>query len=347
MPIKMLTRDQWISFIQKLIGATRVVGIQEKEQGFYTFAELSDAHKLRLDYDVAYLSPRKYFQPPKETLLTFTTAPRLSVEATFATEPFVLVGVHPYDLKALGQMDRIFEKDNADGNYLARRQAATIVASDPLRATAWSFWPWMDAATVDSGFDLFVTDLGNALLVEIGTDKGAALLTQHATSRDATEEEIATRATLRANFKKLCKPERAVNIPAGEIGATVAKNHEHPVWAEMAEKCYSCGTCNTVCPTCYCFDVREEMDLSLTEGVRTRQWDGCLLEQFASVGSGENFREHRPDRFRHRILRKSSYVPSLLGTSELVCVGCGRCSSQCVPDITDPVKIYNRIAEGK
>jgi hypothetical protein len=88
------------------------------------------------------------------------------------------------------------------------------------------------------------------------------------------------------------------------------------------------------------------MNLDMKGGTRTRYWDGCLLQDFASIASGENFREKRAERFRHRIFRKSNYVPALIG-GEIACVGCGRCSSGCLPDIADPVKIYNQLAEEK
>lgn len=346
MTMKALTKDQWKDFVANLIKGTRVVAVQEKEKDFFTFADLTDVDRLRLDYDVTYLSPRKYFQPPKETLLKFTTAPKLSVEEVVEAEPFVLLGIHPYDLKALNQMDAVFEKDNRDANYFRRRDAATVIATDPQSANKWSFWPWMEASEVDKGYDLFVTDIGDAYLVEVGTDKGKTLLENNANASDATDDQIAKRAKLRGEFKNLCDAERAVNVPAKDIPALIAASAEHPVWEEKAEKCYSCGTCNTMCPTCYCFDVREDMNLDMKGGTRTRCWDGCLLEDFASVGSGENFREKRAGRFRHRIFRKTTYVPQMIG-GELACVGCGRCSSGCLPDIADPVKIINELAKEK
>lgn len=346
MTLKTLTKDQFKEFVSKLIASNRVVGVKDKEKKFFVYDDLNNADELRLDYDVTYLSPRKYFQPPRETLLKFTTTPKVTAEQVVETEPFILLGVHPYDLKAINQMTKVFEKDNRDANYLARRKAATIIACDPQAASEWSFWCSMNAATVNTGYDLFVTDIGDAYVIEIGTDKGKALLEKNAKATDATSDQTAKRDNVRANFSSLCNKDRAINVPPQDIPALVAKSEEHPVWEENAEKCYSCGTCNQVCPTCYCFDVREELNLELTGGERVRRWDGCLLQDFASVASGENFREHRANRFRHRIFRKCTYVPQIV-EDDLACVGCGRCSKQCLPDIADPVKIINKLAEGK
>ena len=98
-----------------------------------------------------------------------------------------------------------------------------------------------------------------------------------------------------------------------------------------------------VCPTCYCFDVNDEVALSLREGERVRSWDGCLLEDFSKIGSGENFREKRYQRYRHRLYRKGLYMYEKHG--QIACVGCGRCASVCLPDIADPAKVYNRLKE--
>ncbi|MCK4310760.1 MAG: 4Fe-4S dicluster domain-containing protein, partial [Methanomicrobia archaeon] len=115
------------------------------------------------------------------------------------------------------------------------------------------------------------------------------------------------------------------------------------IWKDQAEKCLACGTCTIVCPTCFCYDVNDEVDLNLTTGKRIRTWDGCLLRDFTKVGSGEIFRESLEERYRHRYNRKGRYLPDMLGF--VACVGCGRCSTQCVPDIADPVDVMNMIAE--
>ena len=122
--------------------------------------------------------------------------------------------------------------------------------------------------------------------------------------------------------------------------------YEHPVWEERATLCFSCGSCNLVCPTCYCFDVREEIKWDLSSGERLRVWDGCMLTDFATVAGKHNFRKSPSARFRHRYYRKGKYVPDKIG-GEIACVGCGRCITACVAKIASPVEIFNRLAEGK
>ena len=73
----------------------------------------------------------------------------------------------------------------------------------------------------------------------------------------------------------------------------LARSYEHPIWSERAAQCFSCGSCTMVCPTCYCFDVQDEVAWDLQQGERVRTWDACLLHDFAEVAGGHNFRRKR------------------------------------------------------
>lgn len=344
MKTKTLSKDELTAFVSNLVNSGRVVGVRRKENKF-AFGEIKDTADLVLDYDVTVTPPKAFFQPPREKILDFDPASKDEARPCFSSEPFILFGIHIYDLKALNQMDRIWVDENADEHYLSRRRAATIIALTPKKASKWSFWAWMDSTDVNSGFDLLLTDIGNKYIVEIGTKKGTVLLKKHARdAKDAGRDELKALEKIKIALPNLCSPDRAVKASPKEITELVRNNVKNPVWEEQAKKCYSCGSCNLVCPTCYCFDVKDDLGLDLKKGWRDRTWDGCLLQGFAAVGSGENFREHRSDRFRHRILRKTVFVADKLG--ELACVGCGRCSEACLPNITDPVFVINKIAEG-
>jgi len=345
MTVKTFKKDQLKDFVKHLIGQETVIGVKRKENKF-AFGELGNADELVLDYDVTLRSPKAFFQPPKEKIVEFKIDKKTELKTTYEAKPFVLFGVHTYDLKAINQMDKIWASDNPDEHYLSRRNSATIVAIEPTRASKWSFWASMDAASVKSGYDLLLTDIGDKYTVEVHTEKGKTLIHKHAhDAADATQSDIDARNKFRENIQNLCKADRKINAAANEITELVRKNYKHQIWEDQAKKCYSCGSCNLVCPTCYCFDVQDDIELDLKHGSRSRIWDGCLLDGFAYVGSGENFREHRADRFRHRILRKTVFVPDKIG--ELACVGCGRCSEACLPDITDPVYLINKLKEGK
>jgi len=331
-------------FIGNLARSIDVVGVQEKATGKFEFAPLEDVSRLCLDYDVAILPPKKYLLPPKETLLKFKRGNGGDCQPVLGGKPLAIVGVHPYDIKAIGQLDRIFAEGNNDQHYRQRRENLAIIGIDITRPAKNAFCGSMKAALVETGYDLLLTDIGERYVVAAGTKKGEEILNSHARQRPATEEEMAKRDARRAAIPALYDG-NALQTPYDELPALLAANAGCNIYEELGKKCFSCGSCNLVCPTCYCFDVQDEVALNLNDGERIRLWDGCLLDGFAHVATGENFREDRAERIRHRISRKGKYIYEKYG--EHGCVGCGRCVSACLPDIANPVEIFNRLKEGK
>ena len=122
-----------------------------------------------------------------------------------------------------------------------------------------------------------------------------------------------------------------LEVRVDELAQILEKGGLNHVWKEVAERCYSCGSCNTTCPACFCFNTHDEFDLTLTHGIRRRTWDSCQLQEFALVAGRHNFREARWQRVMHRWHRKFLYLYKRLGRA--YCTGCGRCSRACTADI--------------
>jgi sulfhydrogenase subunit beta (sulfur reductase) len=344
MELHIMDKLNFDPFVKNLIDNYRVEGVKRKEHSF-CYGPITSSGELTLDFDCTKIPPNKtYFLPPEEVLLRFRAEPAPEVTPVFESDPFILFGVHPYDIKAINQMDQVFERGVPDPHYLKRREAAVIIGVDPTRVTPRSFWADMEADAVSSGFDLMLTDIGQSFIIEIGSDKGRDLLTDNGTTRAAATNEGKQRIEARSKVAKLCK-QRSLIFPKREIPRLLERSEDSFLWDEKAGKCLSCGTCNLVCPTCYCFDVRDDVELDLVHGERIRRWDGCLLEDFAKVATGENFRETRTSRYRHRFYRKGLYLFKIL--NDVACVGCGRCASACLADIADPVDVLNRLKKGE
>lgn len=337
MSIKKLDKAALDKWIEACIQKQRVYGVQAKEDRF-AFAPLAKAADLRLDYDVTILPPKKYFQPQCETLLKFDR--QKGFESVFNDEPFALFGVHPYDMVAILQTDKLFADGEVDTHYMKRREQATIVVSDVQTASPEVFAGCMGSATINDGFDILVTKIEDDYLVDIRTPKGEALAESIKDAPDADEMSLKLRKLVWADNHELLQKHK-LDVRSDILPEMLGRSLEHPVWEEKAERCYSCGSCNLVCPTCYCFDVRDEVDWSLQKGERQRVWDGCLLSDFAAVAGGHNFRRNRADRYRHRYYRKGKYVPEKIG--EIACVGCGRCITACTAKIANPVEVYNSL----
>ena len=131
---------------------------------------------------------------------------------------------------------------------------------------------------------------------------------------------------------------RSWSARVSEVPGIVEKQWKSPVWENHVTRCFSCGTCNLVCPTCYCFEVMDDVNLDVHSGNRTRTWDGCMLPHFAEVAGGHNFRPNPAERQRHRVKRKFEYLTKKYQHGA-VCVGCGRCGRQC----TSHIDIFNII----
>ncbi len=175
------------------------------------------------------------------------------------------------------------------------------------------------------------------------SQKGANLL-PCGEFKDATTEQIAQAAKINEDADKNCP--KKLNNSSKEIKHKIRMYYDSDIWVEKSEDCFSCGSCNIVCPTCYCFDIQDDWGLGKCDGTRCRKWDACLTSEFSEVavqGGTENFREKRAERYRYRIMRKSTFLNEKLGGP--ACVGCGRCAGACTANIADPVSIINEIME--
>lgn len=346
MKLKVIDAPGLNAFVDKLIGAHPVIGVKKYtgDEKHFTFGRLMSSSELKLDYGVTVQSPKRYFLPQREALLHFTRADAQAEASVVDTEPFVLLGVHPYDMVAINQLDRVMREGNPDELYLKRREAAVIIGVDPVTAGERAFWGAMGTWEVNEGYDIWLTDIGGKYVVEAGATKGEELLAKFAAAKEASADDAKKRDAVRAKLAEMGTT-ADVKFTPEELPELLRGNFEHPLWEEKAKKCYSCGSCNLVCPTCYCFDVQDHVDICMTQGTRFRIWDGCLLEEFAVVAGGENFRERRQQRYRHRLFRKGMYLYDKVG--DIACVGCGRCATACLPDIADPVDVYNSLKEGK
>jgi sulfhydrogenase subunit beta (sulfur reductase) len=337
MPIKKLDKAAFDKWVEACVKKQRVYGVQAKADRF-AFDDLRSAADLRLDYDVTMLPPKKIFQPPVETLLTFDR--KKGFKSVFEDEPFVVFGVHPYDMAAILQIDKLFAQDHCDAHYMRRREQATVVVSDVQNASPNVFAGCMGTATIDDGFDVLVTKLEDDYLVDIRTEKGQALTNTLKKAPDADDMSLKLRKLLWAENTELLQKHK-LDVRPDVLPKLLERSYDHPVWEEKSERCYSCGSCVLVCPTCYCFDVKDDVEWNLQKGRRCRVWDGCLLSEFATVAGGHNFRRHRADRYRHRYYRKGKYIPEKIG--EIACVGCGRCITACTANIANPVEVYNSL----
>jgi len=283
---------------------------------------------VQMNYTRTILPPKKLMLPPCEATFSFDPNKGFQDLLVEASKPMVLFGVHAYDIYGLNILDRVFEQSKfPDPYYIARRRATTVIGVDFVPDNKHAAGS-MNADFVDHGFDLFLSDIGNDYLVLVGTSRGddivvmSGCLMQTPTDADFAEYK---------NRSKDRKESYKTRLDLDGLPEILEMEYHSKAWDEFGRRCLSCGQCSMVCPTCYCFDVNDEVDLGSRAGRRIRTWDSCLLKTHALVAGGENFRAARSSRVKHRFYHKQRGFVAEYGRPS--CVGCGRCVEVCPVDI--------------
>jgi ferredoxin len=237
--------------------------------------------------------------------------------------PLALLGVRACDLAGLAVQDRVFLGDRfPDPWYGARRRGLFLIGVSCTRSVSTCFCTSLGTGPeVTAGHDLALCELDGGFLARAGSTAGEAVLSELALPAAPPERLAQERRGLEA-----CAAGMQRSLDPSVFPQLLYDNLDHPRWAEVAERCLSCGNCTLVCPTCFCHDERDEPRLDGTGSVRVREWDSCFNVQHAHV-HGLNHRPRIQDRYRQWLVHKLASWIDQFGTSG--CVGCGRCITWC------------------
>lgn len=338
--MRILPKHLLNAWVERLRIDHRVVAPRESH-GQYIFDEITSADELVLDYHSSVLPPKKYFLPPREDLFTFNAKTMEMSPVIEEIEPTVIMALHTCDLHAIQLLDRIQGTGHVDQHYQARRRKTALVSIECMRPCMdQAFCKSLGTLSVPEQFDVHLTDLGDRYAVDVGSDQGEALIRGMGFFWKPSDADYERFNDVMAG--KWPNFDYRLDCDVTDLPNLLGASHDSALWDEIGERCLSCGQCTKVCPTCYCFDVVDEIDLKLEKGKRVRVWDSCLLEKFAVVAGGHDFRSSRANRLRHRFMRKGKYQLESYGL--LGCVGCGRCALSCPAHIT-PIATLNTLNE--
>lgn len=329
MKIVKLPAGNLIEFLGHLGSFGEVHAPQKKGKKSFAFQPVKDPSRVVVsgdDYTRTILPLKKYFHKPVDTLLKFS--PEKGFEDAFEDEgKKVLFGVHSCDINAILSLDRVFSGEYVDTYYFRRRKEVAIIGMSCI-PDELCYCQSMGTSFVEEGFDLFLSDVGNGYLVKVGTSLGDDMVTSAgALFTECSQEDINEYKRRINEFPTLFK----TTVDESNLAAVLDMEYKSEIWEEMGNRCFGCGICSMVCPTCFCFDVNDEVCLDGETGERKRCWDSCLFKSHAMVAGGHNFRESRADRFKHRFLHKHQAFMGDFGRPS--CVGCGRCTQDCPADI--------------
>jgi ferredoxin len=284
-------------------------------------------------------SVKRFLFPPTLAIWRARRATDGTLEVTEPPAPprYAFLGVRSCDLHAVAVQDRVFMGDgHTDEDYAARRRDAFFVAVNCARAGGTCFCTSMGTGPrVTGGFDLVLTELldgdGHRFLVEPGSEQGEELLAE-LPARPPEPHELAAPA----EQAERTAASMGRSLDTDGIRELLHDNAEHPRWAEVADRCLSCGNCTMVCPTCFCSTAEDVTDLAGEEAQHTRLWDSCFTMEHSYVHGG-SVRGTTRSRYRQWMTHKLASWIDQFGTSG--CVGCGRCITWCpvAIDITEEV----------
>jgi sulfhydrogenase subunit beta (sulfur reductase) len=310
-----------------------------RRDGSLVYSRIESPEQITLQYTRTILPPKKYFTKPVDTMFTFSPAEGYEAAPDEATKRTVLFGIHPCDIHGIKILDLVFGGRYRDEFYFARRRNTAIIGIDCIpdehcfcRSTGTDF--------TEDGFDLFFSDTGTSYLVRVGTSLGDDMVLAASSLfgevRDAEKEAYKRRSSQRIRAFE-------TEIHLEDLPEIMDLEYESGMWEDLGKKCLSCGSCSMVCPTCYCYDVLDELDLDAESGRRLRRWDSCLFKDYALVAGGHDFRPDRGARIKNRYFHKQRGFVAQYGRPS--CVGCGRCIVACPAGISI-VDVITRVRSG-
>ncbi len=327
-----IRKDEIPKLVEALKEEYEVFGPMPKRTS-YVFAPVTDPTKMNLDYDSTIMSPKKYYLPSSQTLMEVSLK-NATIEDTVKDildqKPKILFGVHSCDINGINFLNRVFDGKYDDPYFQAYKEITTVIGLNCLEPCKYGFCRAVNKNFVLDGYDLFLTEISDThYYVHVGSPRGDRILTiAHEFFKEAKEEDgAAFTAALHKKHENL-----PVALHIDNIHETLDLAWDDAIWDELGEKCMNCGSCALVCPTCYCFDVQDEVDLSISKAERVRKWDTCLFYDFALVAGNHNFREDPPARLKYRFYHK--FRGAIHDQGEIACTGCGRCIDACPAGIS-------------
>jgi sulfhydrogenase subunit beta (sulfur reductase) len=307
-----------------------------KESGVAAMVEWDGQDTSFLDwYRNTVVPPKASFLPPMEEMFRFQKGEEgYNIEPPPKDENKPLVfGIRPCDARAMSILDMTFKDAYEDPYYLSKRKSALLLGLGCTNPCESCFCTSMGVRPAEStDVDLMLVDIGDEFLIEEVTDKGKELIAKTRDLKEATRDDEA-----KATQSKKTAYDRVTRKldTEGIKDKLLASFDDQEYWEKTAAKCISCGICTLLCPTCYCFDINDEMVKG--EGARFRSWDSCGFPLYTKMPM-ENPRQEKWRRVRQKVCHKYEFYPMTFDV--IACTGCGRCIRLCPVnwDITQVIK---------
>lgn len=330
---KLFTKEEWDETLTGLKEAYRVI-VPVKDGDFHNFKVLEEGVRPNFDFQNTRLSPKGTIYPQSERMFEYTldeSDPDAHVvkESPKDYSPQAVVGIRPCDVQAFEIVKRNFDNPEfRDPWWVKHYESTTLVGFGCNNPCDTCFCASVGGGPFNEGvLDVMLYDLGDAFLARGLSEKGETFL---AKAKGGTEAGDAERKQAE-DLAKTASEKVVSSVPTDKLREKVINEvFDAPFWEDVAFPCLNCGTCTYLCPTCWCFDIQDE--ISGTQGDRIRNWDSCMSPLFTLHGSGHNPRDQKVQRVRQRFMHKLKYYVDKYD-SGVQCSGCGRCVRYCPVNI--------------
>ena len=331
MKVVKIEKNRWDAGLEALGGDYRLFGpVKAKEGHEYKALEKGESPDFNLLN--TRLSPKAIVFPQSEDIIEFSLDEsvedhHIMKEVAGDPTPRAVIGVRPCDARAMTLLNLNFDTPEYKDPYWVRAYEATTfvgLGCDNPYSTCFCTTAGCGPYN-EQGLDVLLADNGDHYLAKVLTDKGAALLKSAGWDAETDGE------SLFESKKEAAEAKIVSRIATDNLKETdTLVLHEASFWEDISFACINCGTCTFLCPTCWCFDLQDE--IRGKAGKRTKNWDSCMFPLFTMHTTGHNPRGTKLQRVRQRFMHKLKYFVDKYDTGTM-CVGCGRCVRQCPVNI--------------
>ncbi|MBN1148223.1 MAG: 4Fe-4S dicluster domain-containing protein [Anaerolineales bacterium] len=330
-----IEQPELIDWLDELAQRSRLVAPRDVA-GVVLYQPVECSQEIAWGFTRPALSIKEAFFPPTERLFAIhRDGDDIQFDETLPEGEQVVFGVRPCDARGALALDALFiDAEPGDPYYTRRRQDTTLVGLACQQLGPTCFCTNVGGAPDDpTGLDLMLTQSGDGYAIHVVTEKGRRLLES---APGLVDRAAPVHEAPIDNSQFTIDDLSSINWPA---------HFDDDYWAEMSERCLSCRVCAYVCPTCRCFDVRDERLGGNGEAERLRCWDSCARDAYRLIAGGHNPRAVKGQRMRNRFFCKFHYYPQQYPSSTpLACTGCGRCIEACPVNI-DITEILKHLVE--
>ena len=291
----------------------------QKVERFSQFLPVGPESKLALgEPNNTRYPPKALFFPQSEIMLRYNDRFGQLDEIQSEPKQRILFGIRPCDAQAMTLLDTVFStEENSDPYWNTKRKDTLLIGLGCSEPPQTCFCTTVGGSPFNhEGLDALMTELDNSLFVEVFSKEAEKLFSEFSTASEDQQQQI---EIIQSHAVESMSPAFQTTDLKQKLDTIFGSDF----WGDTAESCLGCGVCTFLCPTCFCFDIVDEVQRS----ERVRNWDTCMFRIYSQEASGHNPRPSRKERTRQRLMHKYSYWLDHIG--EIGCTGCGRCVRFC------------------